>query len=118
LSEQEHKQLLVELMSSEAITTSNIEGEVLNRDSVQFSIQRQLGLAATSAGPPAEQGIAEMMLDLYRSFREPLSQKNSISLAHDGQRRPKRPRRHWPLPHKQRADAHRLRQDRRFESSL
>jgi hypothetical protein len=37
LSEQEHKQLLVELMSSEAITTSNIEGEVLNRDSVQFS---------------------------------------------------------------------------------
>jgi hypothetical protein len=24
-------------MSSEAITTSNIEGEVLNRDSVQFS---------------------------------------------------------------------------------
>ena len=76
LGEQEHKQLLVELMSSEAVTTSKIEGEVLNRDSVQSSIQRQLGLAADDRrATPAEQGIAEMMVDLYRSFREPLSQE-------------------------------------------
>jgi hypothetical protein len=40
----EHKQLLVELMSIEAVTTSKIEGEVLNRDSVQSSIQRWTGL--------------------------------------------------------------------------
>lgn len=74
LGEQEHKQLLVELMSTEAVTTSKIEGEVLNRDSVQSSIQRQLGLAADNRrASPAEQGISEMMVDLYRSFREPLS---------------------------------------------
>jgi Fic family protein len=76
LGEQEHKQLLVELMSAEAVTTSKIEGEVLNRDSVQSSIQRQLGLAADKRrASPVEQGIAEMMVDLYRSFREPLSQE-------------------------------------------
>jgi Fic family protein len=76
LGEQEHKQLLVELMSSEAVTTSKIEGEVLDRGSVQSSIQRQLGLAADKRrASPAEQGIAEMMVDLYRSFREPLSQE-------------------------------------------
>jgi Fic family protein len=45
LSEDDHKQLLVEVMSGEALTTSEIEGEILNRASVQSSIQRQLGLA-------------------------------------------------------------------------
>src|SRR5206468_10626410 len=60
VGEQDYKQLLVELMSSEAVTTSKIEGEVLNRDSVQSSIQRQLGLAADKRRTtPAEQGIAE-----------------------------------------------------------
>jgi Fic family protein len=76
LREQEHKELLVELMSAEAVTTSKIEGELLNRDSVQSSIQRQLGLAADNRrASPAEQGISEMMVNLYRSFREPLSQE-------------------------------------------
>jgi Fic family protein len=74
LSENEHKQLLVELMSGEALATSEIEGEILNRDSVQSSIQRQLGLATDKRrATPAEQGIAEMMVDLYRSFAAPLS---------------------------------------------
>lgn len=75
LGEGEHAQLLVELMSAEAVTTSAIEGEILNRASVQSSIQRQLGLAPADKRrvKPAEQGIAEMMVDLYRSFSRPLS---------------------------------------------
>lgn len=70
-----HNSLIVELMSAEAVTTSAIEGEVLNRASVQSSIQRQLGLASPDGRRvmPAEQGIAEMMVDLYRSFSRPLS---------------------------------------------
>jgi len=62
-------------MSGEAVTTSAIEGEVLNRASVQSSILRQLGLASPDRRRvmPAEQGIAEMMVDLYRSFSQPLS---------------------------------------------
>ena len=75
LGEDDHKQLLVELMSGEAVTTSAIEGEILNRASVQSSILRQLGLASPDKRRvmPAEQGIAEMMVDLYRSFSRPLS---------------------------------------------
>jgi Fic family protein len=75
LGEDEHNQLLVEVMSGEAVTTSAIEGEVLNRASVQSSILRQLGLASPDKQRvmPAEQGIAEMMVDLYRSFSQPLS---------------------------------------------
>ena len=74
LGEDEHNQLFVEVMSGEALTTSEIEGEILNRASVQSSIQRQLGLAADKRRiTPAEQGIAEMMVDLYRSFSQPVS---------------------------------------------
>jgi hypothetical protein len=41
---------------------------------VQSSIRRQFGLATDNRRvPAAEQGISEMMVDLYRSFAEPLS---------------------------------------------
>jgi Fic family protein len=67
-------QLTVEALSVEALTTSEIEGEILDRASVQSSIQRQLGLATDKRRvKPAEQGIAEMGVDLYRSFDRPLS---------------------------------------------
>lgn len=65
--------LKIELMSDEAVKTSEIEGEILNRDSVQSSLRHQLGLAAEQAGiPAAERGISEMMADLYRNFARPL----------------------------------------------
>jgi hypothetical protein len=61
-------------MSTEALTTSEIEGEILDRASVQSSIQRQLGLAADNRrAPPAERGVSEMMVDLYKTFAAPLS---------------------------------------------
>jgi Fic family protein len=67
-------QLTIEALSIEALTTSEIEGEILDRASVQSSIQRQLGLATDRRRvKPAEQGIAEMSVDLYRSFDRPLS---------------------------------------------
>jgi Fic family protein len=71
----EHSQLMVELMSGEAVTTSAIEGETLNRASVQSSILRQLGFTSADQRRvmPAEQGIAEMMVDLYRSAAQPLT---------------------------------------------
>ena len=74
LRDEDRDQLTVEAMSTEAVTTSEIEGEILDRSSVQSSIRRQLGLAADNRRVgPAEQGIAEMMVDLYRSFATPLS---------------------------------------------
>jgi Fic family protein len=76
LGEEERNQLTVEAMSTEAVTTSEIEGEILDRASVQSSIQRQLGLAADDRRvSPKEQGTAEMMVDLYRTFSAPLSEE-------------------------------------------
>jgi Fic family protein len=74
LGTDEHDQLTIEAMSTEAVTTSEIEGKTLDRASVQSSIRKQLGLSTDNRRvSSAEQGIAEMMVDLYRSFGEPLS---------------------------------------------
>src|SRR5271167_4343203 len=51
--------LKIELISDEAVKTSEIEGEILNRDSVQSSLRHQLGLGPEAANiPAAERGIA------------------------------------------------------------
>ena len=76
LGQEKHDQLTIEAMSTEAVTTSEIEGEILDRASVQSSLRKQLGLATDERRVrPAERGIAEMMVDLYRSFAEPLSEE-------------------------------------------
>jgi Fic family protein len=76
LEAEDKDQLTIESMSTEALTTSEIEGEILDRASVQSSIRRQLGLNTDRRRvKPAEQGIAEMMVDLCRSFAEPLSEE-------------------------------------------
>ena len=73
LDEGSRDQLTVQVMSEEAVTTSEIEGEVLDRDSVQSSIRRQLGLSTDAQrASPAEHGIAEMMVNLYRESEKPL----------------------------------------------
>lgn len=68
--------LKIELISDEAIKTSEIEGEILNRDSVQSSLRQQLGLGSERPGvKPAERGISKMMADLYRGFAASLTDK-------------------------------------------
>lgn len=74
LTESDQEQLLIELISNEALRTSEIEGELLNRDSVQASLCRQFGLQADNRQiPPSEQGISEMMASVYRTWQAPLS---------------------------------------------
>lgn len=73
-TEHEKSQLTIEIISNEALKTSEIEGEYLNRASLQSSIRQQFGLETDNHKiAPAEQGIAELMVDLYRSFAEPLT---------------------------------------------
>ncbi|MEI6715966.1 MAG: Fic family protein [Verrucomicrobiota bacterium] len=74
VSESDKEQLIVELISEEALKTSEIEGEILNRDSLQSSIRRNFGLSTDHRKvPPGELGISRMMVDLYRNFDAPLS---------------------------------------------
>jgi len=66
--------LKIELISDEAVKTSEIEGEILNRDSVQSSLRQQFGLGTEQPGvTPGERGISQMMVDLYRNFATALT---------------------------------------------
>jgi Fic family protein len=72
-SDEESDLLRIELLSDEAVKTSKIEGEILDRLSVQSSLRRQLGLNADNrAVKPQERGIAEMMIDVYDTWATPL----------------------------------------------
>src|SRR5215469_5508562 len=86
LPQSDQEQLTVEVMSAEAVTTSEIEGEILDRASVQSSIRRHLGLPTDRRRvPPAEEGISEMMVDLYRSSPsepDPLPALTRAGIAH------------------------------------
>lgn len=74
LSPEAGDKLRVELMANEAVQTSLIEGESLDRESVQSSLRRHFGLQTDGRViPPAEQGISEMMVDLFRHYKKPLT---------------------------------------------
>ena len=74
LEENDREHLKIEAICGESLTTSAIEGEILDRASVQSSIRKQFGLTTEKRNiKPSEQGIAEMMIDVYRSFARPLS---------------------------------------------
>lgn len=80
LGKEQQDNLRVEIMSSEALTTSEVEGEILDRVSLQSSIRRRLGLAADNRRLEArEQGIAEMMVDVLQTFGTPLTEETLCS---------------------------------------
>ena len=73
VSDGDREALKIELIADEATKTSEIEGQILNRNSVQSSLRKQMGLSCDQRNiPPAEHGIASMMTDLYGSFDDPL----------------------------------------------
>eukprot|EP01039_Chlorochromonas_danica_P012579 gene12579-14428_t len=75
LSDSDREALRIEMMSHEAIDTSAIEGEMLDRESVQSSIRRHFGLNSDQRRiAPAEAGIAEVMIDLYNRVSEPVTE--------------------------------------------
>lgn len=67
-------EMRIMFLSNEALGTSKIEGEILDRASLQSSVQRYFELKPPiSKNHPKESGIAKMMVDLYQHYDEPLS---------------------------------------------
>ena len=65
----------LEALTEEVTKSSEIEGEVLNRDQVRSSLARRLGVDI-GALTPAErnvEGIVEMMLDATGKYKDPLT---------------------------------------------
>lgn len=73
LDADERDGLTIELISQEVVDSSAIEGEILDRASVQSSLAKHLGIAADQRrASAAEAGAAELMADVYRNHAAPL----------------------------------------------
>ena len=75
LSETEQTEAMINLMVSEAIKTSEIEGEYLSRNDVMSSIRRNLGLnpELPLTKDKRAEGVAELMLAIRNDFLKPLT---------------------------------------------
>lgn len=84
LPESDQQQLTIEAISTEAVTTSEIEGEILDRAGVQSSIRRQFGLATDKRRiAPAEEGISENDGRPVSLFRRTAFRCHGVCLASD-----------------------------------
>ncbi len=74
LDGQERDWLKVEIIGDEALKTSEIEGEYLNRENLQSSLRKYFGLKTDDIRVSlAEEGIADLMVNLYNTYKNPLS---------------------------------------------
>lgn len=75
--------LTIDLISREVVDNSAIEGEVLDRASVQSSLAKHLGLAADlRRANAAEAGAAELMANLYLTYADPLADEMLFDWHH------------------------------------
>lgn len=70
----EMRQFIVEILSAEGIESSRIEGEILDRESLQSSIKQQFGLPSkVKKSGDRESRMAKLLMSAYESFDEPLT---------------------------------------------
>lgn len=76
IGDQEYNQFVVEILSLEGLESSKIEGEILDRESLQSSIQQHFGLNTTRKQETnKESGMAKLLCSVYESFDKPLTHK-------------------------------------------
>ncbi len=63
----------LEWLTAEALETSAIEGEALQRDSIRASLLHFFGLQPALHAPAAERGVAKLAMGVYQTFQDPLS---------------------------------------------
>jgi len=74
LGAEDNDEIRIEIIREEAMTTSRIEGEFLDRESIQSSLRRHFGFQNEKPTLQLrEKGVSDLLMDVYRSFDEPLS---------------------------------------------
>ncbi|HEY6256932.1 MAG TPA: Fic family protein [Xanthobacteraceae bacterium] len=69
------EEAVLETLTEDVLKSSEIEGEILDKELVRSSIARRLGMDAFAL-PPADrnvEGVVEMMLDATQNFKDPLT---------------------------------------------
>ena len=70
INSQSLKDIEIELISEEALKTSEIEGEYLDRKSIQSSIKKNFGIQTNEKVPEKERGVSNMMIFIYSNFKK------------------------------------------------
>lgn len=74
INDNDRERLTIELITTEGLKTSEIEGEILDRESLQSSIMNNFQEDVGGfRGEPKERGVAMMMSELYGAFHLPLT---------------------------------------------
>jgi Fic family protein len=81
LTGEDQTEIILDMMVSEAIKTSEIEGEYLNRPDVVSSIRNNLGVSPKSPQTKDKkaEGIAELMVDVRNSYADTLTKEKLFS---------------------------------------
>lgn len=70
---------IIQIMVSEAIKTSQIEGEIYNRVDVMSSMRKNLGLAISSETKDKRTiGLSKLLIDVRKSYQEPLTESKLL----------------------------------------
>jgi Fic family protein len=69
------EEAVLNTLTEDVVKSSEIEGEVLDKDQVRSSIARRLGIEAGALTPADRnvEGVVEMMLDATQKYQEPLT---------------------------------------------
>ena len=72
---------VLQTLTEDVLKSSEIEGEILNRDEVRSSIARRLGIdiGGLTAADRDVEGVVEMMLDATQRYEEPLTEERLFS---------------------------------------
>lgn len=73
IGEQEYRQFVVEVLSLEGLESSKIEGEILDRESLQSSIKKHFGISSRKKETDKESRMAQLLCSVYESFHQPLT---------------------------------------------
>src|SRR5579885_2601472 len=76
IDEEDYKQFVAEILSSEGLASSRIEGEILDRESLQSSIKKHFGLQSIQKRETdKESRMAKLLCAVYETFKQPLTHK-------------------------------------------
>jgi len=74
IEESDYNRFVVEILSSEGLESSKIEGEILERESLQSSIRQHFGLKQDEkVEVNKESRMADLLLNVYETFDDPLT---------------------------------------------
>ena len=78
---QRRAEAVLKTLTEDVLKTSEIEGEILDKDQVRSSIARRLGIdaAATPQADRGVEGVVEMMLDATQNYAEPVTSERLCS---------------------------------------